>query len=52
VDEAKGEAKWDKYWEYVLCYVDDILCISHDPQVVMDYLPAKRTLMKGCVKQT
>ena len=21
-----------KYWEYVLCYVDDLLCISHNPK--------------------
>jgi len=25
-----------KYWEYVLCYVDDILVISHFPQAIMD----------------
>ena len=23
------------YWEYVLLYVDDVLCISHDPQSVI-----------------
>jgi hypothetical protein len=28
----------DKYWEYVLCFVDDILCASHEPQTDMDYL--------------
>ncbi|KAI2508430.1 Reverse transcriptase (RNA-dependent DNA polymerase) [Fragilaria crotonensis] len=30
----KVKPNGDKYWEYVLCYVDDILCISHEPQVV------------------
>jgi hypothetical protein len=25
-----------KYWEYILCYVDDILVISHDPKSAMD----------------
>ena len=20
-----------EYWEYILCYVDDVLCVSHDP---------------------
>jgi hypothetical protein len=42
-----------KYWEYyyVLCYVDDILCISHESQVVMDYLASKYTLKKGNVKE-
>ena len=24
-----------KYWEYVLCYVDDILAISHQPELSM-----------------
>ena len=38
-----------KYWEYVLVYVDDILVISHEPQVVMDYLSQKYTLKSGSV---
>ena len=25
-----------KYWEYVLIYVDDILCVSHAPGIVME----------------
>jgi hypothetical protein len=25
-----------KYWEYILCYVDNILVISHAPQMIMD----------------
>jgi hypothetical protein len=33
------------YYAYTLCYVDDILCIHHDPMSVMneinDYLPLK-----------
>ena len=47
----KVKPNGDKYWEYVLCYVDDILCISHEPQVVMDYLASKYTLKKGSVKE-
>ena len=47
----KVKLNGDKYWEYVLCYVDDILCISHEPQVVMDYLASKYTLKKGSVKE-
>jgi hypothetical protein len=39
-----------KYWEYVLCYVDDVLVISHEPQKVMDYLNSKYTMKKGSVK--
>ena len=30
-----------KYWEYVLCYVDDILSISHDPKRTMKLIQAK-----------
>lgn len=48
----KVKPNGDKYWEYVLCYVDDILCISHEPQVVMVYLASKYTLKKGSVKET
>jgi hypothetical protein len=38
-----------KYWEYVLCYVDDILVVSHDPKKVMDYLEKSYTLKAGSV---
>ena len=40
-----------KYWEYVLCYVDDVLVISHDPQKVMDYLNSRYTMKEGSVKE-
>ncbi len=34
-----------QYYAYILCYVDDILCIHHDPMLVMNeingYLPLK-----------
>ena len=36
----------EKYWEYVLVYVDDILVMSHEPKEVMDYLASKYTLRK------
>jgi hypothetical protein len=39
-----------KYWEYVLCYVDDVLVVSHEPQVVMDHLSKRYTLKAGSVK--
>jgi hypothetical protein len=39
-----------KYWEYVLCYVDDILVVSHDPKKVMDYLEKSYTLKAGSVR--
>ena len=47
----KVKLNGEKYWEYVLCYVHDILCISHEPQIVMDYLASKYTLRKGSVKE-
>jgi hypothetical protein len=40
-----------KYWEYVLCYVDDVLVISHDPKKVMDYLDSCYTMKAGSVKE-
>ena len=30
-----------KYWEYVLCYVDDLLAISHDPSRTMKSIQTK-----------
>ena len=40
----------DKYWEYILCYVDDILVVSHEPKVIMDQINEHYTLKKGSVK--
>jgi hypothetical protein len=48
---AKVKPNGDKYWEYVLCYVDDILCVSHELQTVMDYLASRYALRKGSVKE-
>ena len=30
-----------KYWEYILCYVDDVLVISHKPMRTMDGIKSK-----------
>jgi len=38
-----------KYWEYVLCYVDDVLVISHDPKAVMEHFQSRYTLKPGSV---
>ena len=35
----------------VLCYVDDLLVVSHKPQDVMDFLSKKHTLKEGSVKE-
>ena len=41
----------DKYWAYVLCYVDHLLVILHKPQEVMDFLSKRYTLKEGSVKE-
>jgi len=38
------------YWEYALCYVDDILVLSHQPKSVMDAIAQRVTLKTGSVK--
>jgi hypothetical protein len=39
-----------KYWEYILCYVDDVLVISHEPQAVIDALGKHVPLKEGSVQ--
>ena len=41
----------DTYWQYILCYVDDVLVLSHDPKFIMDQLALKYTLKEGSVKE-
>jgi hypothetical protein len=47
----RPNTKWCgfKYREYVLCYVDDVLAISHEPQKIMGYLNSVYTLKAGSV---
>jgi hypothetical protein len=45
------KASGEKVWNYILCYVDDILCIHTDPKLVMDFLVSKYTLKKGSVQE-
>ena len=40
-----------EYWEYILCYVDDTLCISDKPERVMKGLELKYILKPGSVKE-
>ena len=40
-----------KYYEYVLIYVDDILCFSENPQLVMDQLSKSYRLKEGSVEK-
>jgi hypothetical protein len=41
----------EKYYEYLLCYVDDIICCSERPQKIMDYLGGVYTLKAGSLKE-
>jgi hypothetical protein len=38
-----------RYYAYILCYVDDILCVHHDPMSVLNlingYMPLKPLLI-------
>jgi hypothetical protein len=47
--KPKSKPNGDKYWEYVLVYIEDILCISHEPKKFMEMLQAKYTLKEGSV---
>ena len=40
-----------EYYEYILVYVDDVLVISHQAQLVMDQLGERYTLKAGSVKE-
>ena len=40
-----------EYYEYVLCYVDDILSISHCPDVTTDGIRARFTLKDNKVEE-
>jgi hypothetical protein len=39
------------YWEYVLCYVDDILAISHAPPAILDVIALHVTLKPGSIEE-
>ena len=39
-----------KYWEHVLCCVDDVLATSHDSNSIMDFLNTAHTLKAESVK--
>jgi hypothetical protein len=43
------KADGSKYYEYVLCYVDDILVVSERPKRIMEGLEAKSVLKAGSV---
>ena len=39
-----------KIWEYVLCYVNDVLVVSHGPKRIMDRIGQSSTLKPDSVK--
>jgi hypothetical protein len=47
--KAKVKPTGDEYWEYILIYSDDILVMSHEPQMVMLGLMKAYTLKEGSV---
>jgi hypothetical protein len=47
--KAKVKPTSDEYWEYILIYSDNILVMSHEPQMVMLGLMKAYTLKEGSV---
>ena len=49
----RSQTKYDgeEYYEYVLIYVDDILCFSHDPHFIMNSLASLYKLKGDSVKE-
>ena len=48
----KAKYRWEdklKYYSYILCYVDDILCINHYPDDVLNKLNRYVPLKSGSV---
>jgi hypothetical protein len=39
------------YWEYILCYVDDILAISHNPRSILDSIAQQVTLKPESIEE-
>jgi hypothetical protein len=45
--KPKSRSNGSSYYEYVLCYVDDILCISQDPSIFMESMKKIFILKNG-----
>jgi hypothetical protein len=45
------KADGSKYYEYILCYVDDIMVVSERPKRIMEGLEAKYVLKAGSVSE-
>jgi hypothetical protein len=38
-----------KYWAYILIYVDDILCVHHDPWMSLDHIDKYFKMKPGSI---
>ena len=45
--KGRSRADGSTFYEYILCYVDDILCISNQPEIFMESLVKIFTLKNG-----
>ena len=45
-------ASSDKYWSYIIVYVDDILCIHHDPHIPMNQISDIYRMKDGSISKT
>ena len=45
------KANGNEYWEYILCYVDDLLVIRHNPKQARAYLGSRYAPKEGSVKE-
>jgi hypothetical protein len=41
----------EKYYKYILCYVDNILCCSRKPKLTMEYLSSIYKIKPGSIKE-
>ena len=40
-----------KYWSYIIVYVDDILCINHDPKSKMKMISDIHLMKEGSIER-
>jgi hypothetical protein len=51
LDEAAVKKDGTPYFEYVLCYCDNILAISEDPKATMEFLKTKYMLKNNSISE-
>lgn len=40
-----------KHWEHVLCCMDNVLCLSHEPKKIMKFLMDQHAVKAGSIKE-